>query len=298
MVLTFCFSATCLDTRGTSFAIMFLDGMSDLNELLIYPGGVTTSFIQVQVTSPRTGNIQTVFMEPGVESMTITIPQELQAGSSTERYNGGILVTASSDIRVTVAQHLNGQPISSYVAYPLDTLGSTYYAATYYPPGYHFNIGIVAAVGQTTVRISLPENNLGVQILYNGVSYTDGQELVVQLSEMEALQLVDNNHANTGKALLIQADQPIAVFVANKDVPAFEEAQGATDTMTTQIPPLHALGTRYHIATAPDRTIEETCVVQAVRDATVITVSDQSAPIIINQGEMSSFTITRDSTIT
>ena len=277
---------------------MFLDGLSDLNELVIYPGGVSSNTVAVTVSSPRSSFTQTVFLQPGFDSMSIAIPKELQAGrSSTHRYNGGILVTSTHAIRVTVTQSLNRVPLSSYVAYPLDTLGSTYYAATYYPPGYHFNIGIVAAVGQTTVRISLPENNLGVQILFDGVVYTDGQEWVVQLSELEAIQVVDNNHANTGKALLIQADQPIAVFVANKDVPSFEEAQGATDTMTTQIPPLHALGTRYHIATAPGRTIEEIYVVQAVQDGTFITVSDQSGGIVLSQAEMSSFTITTDSTI-
>ena len=292
----FCFS-DCVDTRGTSFAIMFLDGLSNLNELLIYPGAVTTSFIEVNLTAPRTGYNQTVYLEQGVRSVSITIPQTLQTGSSTDRYDGGILITSSSGIRVTVAQHLNGQPISTYVVYPVNTLGSTYYAATYYPPGYHFNIGIVATLGQTTVRISLPENNLGVQILYNGVSYTDGQQLVVQLSDLEVLQVVDGNNANTGKALLIQADQPIAVFVANKDVPTSEEAQGATDTMTTQIPPLHALGTRYHIATAPNRTIEETCVIQAVRNGTSVTVSGQPGVMVLNQADMSSFNITTDSTI-
>jgi hypothetical protein len=271
---------------------MFLDSLSDVNELYIYPGGFTSSFIEVTVTAPRIGFSNTVFLEPGVESVSVQLPQGLQAGSGSGRYNGGVMVTASSDIRVMVAQHFNGQPIASYTAYPVDALGNTYYASTFYPEGYHFNIGIVAAATRTTVRVSLPENNQGMLVVYNGVAYTDGQEIQIQLEEMESLQIVDTNNANLEKALLIQADQPIAVFVANKDVPPNEEAQGARDTMTTQIPPLHAIGTTYHIPQAPGRSIEETYVLQAVRDGTVITVSGQSGVTVLDQAQMTSYTIT------
>lgn len=249
------------------------------------------------VSAPRTGFTQTVYLEPGAESISVSIPKNVQADAASARYNGGILVTANSDIRMTVAQQFAGRPISSYLAYPIDALSNSYYASTYYEPGYHFNIGVLATVGQTRVIISLPSNNDGVQFVYNGITYTDGQQIELVLDELEALQLTDFNNANIRQALLIQADRPIAVFVANKDVPDFEEVQGLTDTMTSQIPPLRSLGTTFHIARAPGRSIEESVVMQAVRDGTMVRVSDQQNDVLLNEAEMSFFTITGDSII-
>ena len=72
-------------------------------------------------------------------------------------------------------------------------------------------MGIIAAEsGQTSVRITFPT---GVSVLYSGLTYSSGNDLVVTLDQYEVLHLEDDTDL-TG--VRVTANKKVAVFAGRR----------------------------------------------------------------------------------
>lgn len=288
-------------TEGTSFWFGFMESRNYIethNTKIIVTARETTTFtIAVGKSETQFNGTYTVYADSSTE---VTIPwQMVETTRSEEVQEKGVHLVSQKPVNVFA---LSWDPYSADAAviYPVEALGTEYFAMCYYPnidprnpetgSGRNSEFLIVAVEDQTKVEITPSK----VTDKLNPGELT----IPIVLNRGEIYQVQSENLQGTGKAG--QGDLTGSHIIADKPVAFYSGALATTvpngkccwDHLYEQIPPVHSWGREYF--TVPLKTRERDIYrILAAEDNTTIQIS--GVPIFhLNSGEFREFEFYHD----
>ena len=239
-----------VDNIGKTFIIGFQDVSRDNNPRgLVTLGSTTVAITEVSMTSPaRDPTIleEQVEVEP-LDYSSINVPSTLLALGGTG--DNGVLVESSQDIVLLGTLREDARRgRSSFLALPVEGLGTEYYAIGTHPLNDLSQVTIVAIEDVTELTVTLATRS-GVFVSVDGRQYTSGEQISVELSAHQTFTMQSSVDL-TGSRIL--ANKPVAVYSGGRDEYVGDnEAQ--TSVMTSQLLPVDAWGTNFNLAPLAQR---------------------------------------------
>ena len=131
-----------------------------------------------------------------------------------------------------------------FLALPVVAVGREYLTVSYYPPAQNSEIGLVAVEDGTIVTVSLRRTaRPGLQLNWNGSTYTSGDQFTLTLDRHETAQLQDHSDL-TGTR--INASRPVIVLSGNDFIP--DGFLTAPSHLVEQLPPIESWGRTFYLA--------------------------------------------------
>ena len=289
-------------TEGTDFWFGFLEGRNYIkphNTKIIVTARETTTF---KITVGKDENLfNETYTVVANNSVEVEIPwQMVEATGSEQVQDKGIHLVSQKPVSVYAS---NWDPYSADAAviYPVETLGTEYFAMCYYPnidprnpetgSGRNSEFLIVATENQTTIKIT--PSKVTDQLRPKDSTF------IVVMNKGEVFQVQSENLLGTGKSgqgdltgSHIIADKPVA-FYSGALATTIPNANCCWDHLFEQIPPVHSLGRKYF--TVPLKTRDHDIYrVLATENNTTVRVSDEPF-FYLNRGEFKEFELYQDS---
>ncbi|XP_066266323.1 uncharacterized protein [Branchiostoma lanceolatum] len=260
------------DYRGTEFIVGFPEnnGPDDANPQLFVVGMTKTTNVTVQ--SRSADFYQRVTVEAGtVQAIAIPKRYEIQ-GYALDAF--GLKVTSDEEIAL-YGLYSKTSAADGFLAYPLDTLGTEYYAVCLPPSASEPSlITVIGTVDGTAVYVTV-----SAPATFTGIMYQPGQIIRFFLNAQQTAQIQSSGDL-TGS--YITADSDIVVYSGNK----FTQIAGAADDggyLIQQIPPVETWGREFVTVPIAGRTVGDIYRFVAASDNTVVTISGQDYNL--NRGE-------------
>ncbi len=283
-------------TEGTNFWFGFLEGRNYIdphNTKIIVTARETTTFtIAVGKSENQFNSTYTVLANSSIE---VIIPWEMVETTGSEQVQDkGIHLVAQNPVNVYAS---NWDPYSADVAviYPVEALGTEYYAMCYYPnidprnpesgSGRNSEFLIVAVEDQT--RVEITPSKVTDKLVPKDSTF------IVVLNKGEVFQVQSENVQGTNKTgqgdltgSHILADKPVA-FYSGSLATTVPNSNCCWDHLYEQIPPVHSWGREYF--TVPLKTRERDIYrILAADDKTTVQISGESI-FYLNSGEFREF---------
>lgn len=264
------------DNRGTDFWICFPEGM-----FIPYVTVVAETATDISVEIPWLG--QTDFISIGAgESIDTRIPPEVMIQAIDVVESKGVHIRASSPVSVYGYSEysLAFQNGGSYLALPINRLGSEYFVLTF--SGTYTGFTVLATQDDTTVTIVLKADcgEKLARVPYE-VNLDSGQTYYLANLQSGTSYDLTGSH--------IESDKPVAVF-GGKIGYIPDDILCCGDVIVEQIPALFDLGMDHMVVPFAERTCGDIVRVLATHDQTEIAVNGVQAAVI-NRSEYYEFTI-------
>ena len=152
----------------------------------------------------------------------------------------GIEIISTSDVVVYGENPVTGNT-DIFLALPVDTLGDTYYVASYKAnhSQHRAQVGIVSVYNDTTVNVSVPRLGRGLQVKYQDIFYGEGETIELVMNAYDTVQL-DSDLDLTG--LKVTASQPVAIVSGDTLRVESEDGEVWYDHVVEQMIPTHSWG--------------------------------------------------------
>lgn len=189
------------------------------------------------------------FSLPAGEVISIKIDSAAQLTSSEEIEKLGVHIVADQAVAVYGLSHRH-QTTDTYLAYPIDVLGTTYRAIGYkwLAKDLMSQMAVIATEDDTHVKITPSTRTLGGR--------PANQPFTVTLNKGEAYQVIpyfDVNKASDLTGSLIESDKPVAVFSGHNCAYVPDVAYKACNILVEQIPPVQSWGRQFYVGTLAGR---------------------------------------------
>lgn len=289
-------------TEGTDFWFGFLEGRNYINphetKIIVTAREATTFTVAIG----KSENIYNgTFSVDANSSTEVVIPwQQVEVIGSEQVQDKGIHLVSQKPVNVYA---LNWDPYSAdaSVIYPVEALGTEYFAMCYYPnidprnpetgSGRNSEFLIVAVEDQTIVKITpskvthqlIPKDSTIIKVLNKGE--------VFQV-QSENLQGSDKSGQGDLTGSHVIADKPVA-FYSGALATTIPNANCCWDHLFEQIPPVHSWGRKYF--TVPLKTRDHDIYrVLAAENNTTVSISGEPF-FYLNRGEFREFELFQDS---
>ncbi|WAR12499.1 FCGBP-like protein [Mya arenaria] len=164
----------------------------------------------------------------------------------------------------------------AFLAYPVDTLGSEYYAVTHSPSEQPCEMMVIGVEDGTTVNITYP-NNANVGVTYGKVTYGAGDTQTLTLNRFDTYQAQSVGDLSGAHVV---SDKPVVMFSGNQltNVNPLDPngAGGTRDHMVDQLMPVKTWGKEFGYVATGGRTVGDDIKILVSEDATTIKVSCSS----------------------
>ena len=255
-------------------------------DLEIHIGSYTGENVRVTVDAPAWDSVPVFDPITSVVSdrrtAVVTVPRELRMMGS-EKHRKAIRIEASADVVVYV---LSDQTVAcaGYMAHPVESLGTDYYAVTFWPNSPrredYSQIAVASRDDANVVTLTFPMNR-GIEINYEGTIYRGGDQLSVQLESYEVLQIQENVF-NDLSGTHIESLFPVAVVSGNTHT---NTLYGSTlDMVAEQLPSVSKLSSMYVVSTMFSGGVGDIVKVVATEPDTVVRVDGYYSDIILETG--------------
>ena len=227
--------------------------------------GVTDLLISNVGSQTASVTVTTPIFDPGFRrditvrsrsSERVTLPTSIQMSGNTKS-NKGISVVANEEITV-IGMNKMSNTAGGYLGIPTDSLGTQYYAVTYFADPLTFpnsqgisQIAVVSTDDGTVVTFALPPNPTNpseVVLRYAGNNYRAGDVFSVNLQKFETVQVQSDLDLT---ATHIYSNKPIAAFSGNKFATVGPTSSG--DNLVLQLPPVNSWGRNYVLPFYPEQ---------------------------------------------
>ncbi len=279
-------------TEGSEFWFGFMQGRNNSGN----------KYLEITVTARENASFS-IFIGKSVNpfytgtvqangSVQVHIPKELAEPTGSETiHNMGIRLTTSNPVNV-YALNWDANSADVAVIYPVESLGSEYFAMCY-EPNIHNNVNhgrnsefvIVAAHDTTKITISPSK------VTDAGRPANQPFSIILNKGEMYQVQSANQrNHFGQGDLTgsYIESDKPVAFYSGSYSttVPAVSNMSGY-DHLYEQIPPVKAWGREYYAVPLLTRQADRYRVM-ASANQTRVWIGNQ-APITLQRGEFHEF---------
>ena len=236
--------------------------------------------VQVTISTPKYSTIglpTTFTVRHGVVKQINVDTSLTMIGTS--RDSKAIQITADDEI-VLYGANRETFTTDAFLGIPTDILGKDYYTVSYYSS--YSQVLIIGASDSVSVNIKLPEKLGSHHVEFNGVWYSQGQNINVVLDNFDTFQITSLGDL-TGT--YIQSDKPVAVFSGNQ---CANVGPGACDHLVEMLMPVDTWGKTFATVPIPDRTIGDIFRFIASEPNTVVNITGglSYSFTITNQGGM------------
>lgn len=205
--------------------------------------------VKVTVTSPK-------WTSPSIyESFTLTSGETKQLFISNEyrMYGTGestkaISLSASDEI---IVYGVNKETYScdAFLALPVDTLGTEYYAVSHFPSRYFTEFLIAGVFADTAVEVTLKLSDPSTKIQFKKKRYRNGDVIKFIITPYDTVQIQAPVDITGTK---ITSSHPVAVFSGNRRTSV--GTGNSKDHLVQQMTPTHTWGRRFITLPIPTRT--------------------------------------------
>ena len=219
-------------------------------------------FSQVNITTPLYDSSwlsQTTVSRGNIELLYVTTDIR---GEGVQLGDLGVYISASEEITV---YSVNKEVYSTdaFIAYPIDSLGDDYIAATWTKVP---EIMVAAVTDATTITFTFPATYTE-SFSYSGISYTGGDSLSVTLDTYQTFHIYSALGDLTGTRMT--GNTEFTAFSGNYKTPVTDTGtKAASDHLVEQLVPVKALGKEFVTFPSPDRNVGDYVRVIAAEDAT------------------------------
>ncbi|XP_019627194.1 PREDICTED: uncharacterized protein LOC109472059 [Branchiostoma belcheri] len=259
------------DYRGTEFIVGFPENIdaNTANPQLFVVGMATSANVTIQ---SRSGVFsQRVVVEAGtVQAVAIPKRFEIQ-GYALDAF--GLKVTSDEEIAL-YGLYSETSAADGFIAYPLDTIGTEYYAICLPPSASEPSmITLIGAADGTSVAVTVTAS-----ATFTGIMYRPGEIIRFFLNSQQTAQIQSDGDL-TGS--YITGTSPLVVYSGNK----FTRIDGAADDggyLIQQLPSVETWGRKFVTVPIAGRTVGDIYRFVAANDTTV-TIDGQD--IYLNRGQ-------------
>ena len=226
------------------------------------------------------------------ETAIVPIPRELRL-IGTEKQSKAIIITATADV-VVFALNNQTESCGGYMAHPVDSLGTNYYAMAWWPAPRSNNFAQIAVASTddaNLITFTFPPNR-GISVVYSGHAYTSDEQLIVRIEQNQVIQLQEMNFADLS-GTQIEAIKPIAVFSGNTLTNV--NSRDSVDMVIEQLPNVNTWGERFVIAPIPGRRVGDVIKVVAMEENTKISLSSGEVIELLTKGDHDNINIPSES---
>lgn len=233
------------------------------NDVELFVTTSRTTTVSVRVTSPKYSNpkIDTSFSITAGQVKQVFISNRLRM-YNTGKDSKGLRIEGSDEV---VVYGVNKETYScdAFLAFPIDVLGTEYYACMHHPTSYAGEIMVVGTEDGTSVSF-----RMSCTVSYGGSSYSRGQTLTLTINQYDCVQLQTFEDL-TGT--YISATKNIAFYSGNRRTRI--GAGSSSDHISEQLMPVDTWGKRFATVPIPTRTTGDYFRFVASESNTVVTVS-------------------------
>lgn len=238
---------------GTEFILGFMENRPWMQS----PGTDIELFITTISNTPADVTLTTPLFDPNWEiTVTVTrgkittvkVPYTIK-GSGVEKAGKGLWIRATEEVSV-FAVNKETYSTDAYLAFPLDVLGTRYFAVTFTKEA---ELMLVGTQDNTTVSITWPSHAGPTQVTYNNVTYSNGDTLTLTLNKFETFHVIQETPQADFTGAHVLSDRPVVALSGNKKVTVDPEDTRSADHLTEMLMPVETWGKRFLTFSTPER---------------------------------------------
>ena len=199
--------------------------------------------VSVSLTTPRTSSPNVnrqVTVQKGAP-VHVTLPAGLRVTNSGRSDKAVLIKSTGGEVAINA---VNIGSCGSYLALPMDSLGTQYMALTWDVNSGESQVAIVARDPNTFIRVIMgPTANVFIE----RVRYTGSQTLTMALNEHEILHIQSDSDLS---GTLVISNNPVVVLAGNSDVSIGNGIE--TDQIISQMAPIETWGTNFILTGIPN----------------------------------------------
>lgn len=236
--------------------------------------------VELFVTTPRTKTVNVLVTAPNYtataisEQFTVTsgvvkqlfLDGNLRMVGSVRAYNA-IQIVADDEV-VAYAVNKVSSSCDAYLALPVDVLGLEYYTVSWFPSSYYCQVVVIGVEDATSVSVKLSSHLGTYTVVYEGITYGQGQTITTTLQKYQMLQLQTYGDLS---GTYINSTKPVGVLGGNQRTNI--GIGKSSDHLVEQLAPVTTWGKNFVTVPIPLRTTGDYFRFVASEDSTYVVIS-------------------------